>query len=231
MARQFETIEREVLTLEEVADFLRLPKTLLENEIKSGVLPALLFGNELRILRNDLEEYLNSKSTRNNGISPKRVNSLAIRFTQGKPFEYRWPMKKSESGNKKKIEQFTEVHVGIYEGKRVAVAFSNSPHRKEPRLRGTVFVDNRPMVRFKPADDFASSGLMLSIIKTADRKQLRQEDLIPPEYALLQVAPYRNHINVAHASRNMAVICRKDDLQSMAQHALIRAAQIEKRRA
>lgn len=224
-----ETMDQPVLTLEEVADFLRLPIDLLEREIRAGSLPVLQFESERRILRADLEQYLRSKSTRTSGITKDPIGFRPISFAKGKSFIYRWPMKKSEPSPKNKFEEFTEVYVGTYDEKRIKVAFSTRADRVG-RIRGTVFIDNRPMVRFKPADDFASSNLMLSIIKTADRKQLRPEDLIPPEYALLQVVSYRKHINRAHASRNMAVLCRKDDLQSMAQHALVRAAQIEKRK-
>jgi|SRR5690349_12458426 excisionase family DNA binding protein len=220
-------MDRPVLTLEEVADFLRLPKDLLEREIKAGFLPVLLFETERRILRTDLDQYLKSKSTQTPSVSTRSIGFRPITFVQAKAFEYRWPMKRSESSPKRKFEQFTEVYEGVSDGKRIKVAYSY----RAQRIRGTVFVDNRPMVRFKPADDFAKSNLMLSIIKTTDRKQLRPEDLIPPEYALFQVASYRKHIDLPHASRNMAVVCRKDDLQTMAQHALIRAAQIQRRKA
>lgn len=223
------TMDRSVLTLDEVAEFLRLPTDLLEREITAGLLPVLQFESERRILRTDFEQYLKSKSTRSSGISTNPIGFRTISFIQGKPFEYRWPMKRTESSPNKKEEHFTKVYEGTSDGKRIKIAFSDRADRTG-RIRATVFVDNRPMVRFKPADDFAASKLMLSLIKTADRKQLRPEDLIPPEYALLEVASYRKHINRLHASRNMAVICRKDDLQTMAQHALIRAGQIEKRK-
>jgi excisionase family DNA binding protein len=225
-----ETMDQPVLTLEEVAEFLRLPIDLLEREIRAGSLPVLQFENERRILRADLDQYLISKSTRTSRISRTSIGFRPISFVKGKPFEYRWPMKRTESYPKKKLEQFTEVYEGTSDGKRIKIAFSDRADRAG-RIRGTVFVDSRPMVRFKPSDDFPTSNLMLSLIKTADRKQLRPEDLIPPEYALLQVSSYRKHINTLHASRNMAVICRKEDLQTMAQHALIRAAQIKKRKA
>jgi excisionase family DNA binding protein len=227
---QSESMDRSVLTLEEVAEFLRLSKELLEREIRAGFLPVLQFESESRILRTDFEQYLKSKSTRTAGISTSPIGFRPINFTRGKEFEYRWPMKRTESSPKKKLEQFTEVYDGASDGKRIKIAFSDRADRPG-RIRATVFVDNRPMVRFKPADDFPISKLMLSVIKTADRKQLRPEDLIPPEYALFQVASYRKHINSLHASRNMAVICHKDDFQTMAQHALIRASQIEKRNA
>lgn len=80
----------------------------------------------------------------------------------------------------------------------------------------------------------ASSGIViqgiLPIIKTADRKQLRPGELIPPEYAGLRVETYRKHIDRPHGSSNLAVVCKKDDLSAMAQHALVRADQIEQRR-
>jgi hypothetical protein len=77
---------------------------------------------------------------------------------------------------------------------------------------------------------FDASGLMVSIIKTIDRKQLRPEDQVPFEYSGFRIEPYRTHIDEPGTSKNMVVVCTKDDLQTMAQHALIRADQIEGRK-
>jgi hypothetical protein len=85
------------------------------------------------------------------------------------------------------------------------------------------------MVQFKAGDDFAESGLMVSAIKTDDRKQLRPSDPVPAEYQKFRVDPYRIHINELNSSRNMAVVCSKDDFNTMSNRALIRASQIQER--
>ena len=113
--------------------------------------------------------------------------------------------------------------------KKVVIGFtSSSMHGK--RRKSVVFVDRRPLVRFKAADDFDQSGLMVSVIKTIDRKQLRPEDQCRSSTAGFGLEPYRTHIDEPGTSKNMVVVCMKEDLQTMAQHALIRADQIEGRK-
>lgn len=218
----------EVLTLQEISDYLRVAVAVLEKEVADGILPALMLGTETRVFRRDFDQYLKNKLVGRLQAAPATRPTITsrggIQFSPSKAFKYRWPHKSTEPAW---LEEFTEVYEGISAGRRVTVGFSHDPDKG---IRGTVFVNRRPMVRFKPAKDFAKSGLMVSIIKTTDRKQLRPDDLIPPEYVGLRVETYRNHIDKPHASSNLAVVCEKKDLQSMAQHALVRADQIEERR-
>jgi excisionase family DNA binding protein len=210
----------EVMTVEEAASYLRLGETLIKEEIQSGALPALKIGSELRILRRDFEQFLRSKLV--GRAKTKPGGPIApIGFSTGAPFTYAWPNKRQED--------FDKVYEGKVGNKRVVIGFTNSSmHGK--RRKVVVFVDRRPMVRIKAADDFDQSGLMVSVIKTIDRKQLRPEDPVPFEYTGFRIAPYRNHIDEPGTSKNMVVVCTKDDLQTMAQHALIRADQIEGRK-
>ena len=113
--------------------------------------------------------------------------------------------------------------------KKILVGFSYRTTGGSQR-KATVFIDGRPMVRFKAADDFASSGLLLSILKTADRKQVRADEPIPSEYSGFRIESYRTYIDEPYTSKNMAIVCEKDDLQTMAAHGLIRAAQVEERK-
>jgi hypothetical protein len=113
--------------------------------------------------------------------------------------------------------------------KKIVIGFTTGTmHGK--RRKTVVFVDRRPLVRFKAADDFAKSGLMVSVIKTIDRKQLHPEEPVPFEYTGFRIEPYRTHIDEPGTSKNMVVVCTEDDLQTMAQPALIRADQIEGRK-
>ena len=64
------------------------------------------------------------------------------------------------------------------DGEKIVIGFTTGTmHGK--RRKTVVFVDRRPLVRFKAADDFAKSGLMVSVIKTIDRKQLHRKNLFP----------------------------------------------------
>jgi excisionase family DNA binding protein len=210
----------EVLMVEEAAAFLRVSEVAIKDEIQSGALPALKIGSELRILRKDFEQFLRGKMVARAKTKPGGPIAH-ITFAKVKPFTYQWPNKRSED--------FDTAYEGKVGTKKIVIGFTNSSmHGK--RRKSVVFVDRRPLVRFKAADDFDQSGLMASVIKTIDRKQLRPEDPVPFEYSGFRIEPYRTHIDEPGTSKNMVVVCTKDDLQTMAQHALIRADQIEGRK-
>lgn len=217
-----------VMTLDEVAGFLRVANDAVENEIDSGRLPALRIGSEWRILRKDFEQFLRSQTTQPK-LKPSPRGAQSLTFAETKPFDHRWPERK---GQPKQPEHFDQAYTGTADTpagmKKVVVGFSYG--KKDQRRKATVFVDGRPMVRFKAADNFDKSELMLSIIKMTDRKQLRPEEPIPSEYSGFRIEQYRTHIDQIYISKNMAVVCKKSDLQTMAQHALIRADQIEDRK-
>ena len=212
--------EFEVLVPEEIAKFLRVSLATVEEEIRSGRLPALQIGSDWRILRKDFDQFL--RGGRVSGSTPKTPTGSTpqITFTQTAPFSYVWP-------NRAKRD-YDVAYEGMAGGKRIKIGFGWGVHDPD-RRKAVVFADGRPMVTFKAADDFAS-GLMLSIVKTDDRKHLRPGDPVPAEYSGFRLEAYRIYIDERHTSKNMAVACDKDDLQTMAAHALIRAAQIEERK-
>lgn len=222
------TAQSAVMTDDEVAEFLRVSKEAVEREISSGKLPALRIGSEWRIVRKDFEQFLRTQTTQPKAKS-RNGGLQSITFSPTKPFEHRWPEKK---GQPKTPEHFDKAYAATTSTstgtKKIRLGFSYG--KVDKRRKSTVFVDGRPMVRFKAADDFDSSGLMLSIIKMSDRKQLRPDEPVPPEYSDFRIEQYRTYIDETYNSKNMAVVCDKDDLQTMAAHALIRAEQIAARK-
>jgi excisionase family DNA binding protein len=210
----------EVLTVDEAAAYLRVSETAIKEEIRTGALPAFKIGSELRILRKDFEQFIRSKMVSRAKTQPGGPIAH-ITFAQTKPFTYQWP--------NKRMEDFDTVYEGRVGMKKIVIGYTNSSmHGK--RRKTVVFVDRRPLVRFKATDDFDRSGLMVSVVKTIDRKQLRPDDPVPFEYSGFRIEPYRTHIDEPGTSKNMVVVCKQDDLQTMAQHALIRADQIEGRK-
>jgi len=210
----------DVLTVEEASAYLRVSENAIKEEIQSGALPALRIGSELRILRKDFEQFLRSKMVARAKTKPGGPIAH-ITFAKSKPFTYQWPNKRTED--------FDTVYEGRVGLKKIVIGYTTGTmHGK--RRKTVVFVDRRPLVRFKAADDFDRSELMVSVIKTVDRKQLRPDDPVPFEYSGFRIEPYRTHIDEPGTSKNMVVVCKQDDLQTMAQHALIRADQIEGRR-
>jgi excisionase family DNA binding protein len=58
------------LTVQEVAQMMRVSTMTVYRLIKSGALPAIRVGKHFRIRRTDLEDYLESKSTRGGDAWP-----------------------------------------------------------------------------------------------------------------------------------------------------------------
>ncbi len=227
MRSKFEQVT--VMTLDEVAAFLRVSNNAIEDEIGSGKLLALRIGSEWRILRKDFEQFLRNQTTQPKAKS-RNGPIQSMTFAATKPFDHRWPERK---GYPKPPEHFDDAYAATTTTatgmKKILVGFSDG--KRDKRRKATVFVDGRPMVQFKAADDFDDTQLMLSIIKTGDRKQLRPDEPIPSEYSGFQIEQYRTYIDQIYNSKNVAIVCKKDDLQTMAAHALIRAVQIEERKA
>lgn len=213
-----------IWTLEDIAEYLRVPIEIVKEEVRTSAICTFRVGSELRVFGDEFERYLEQKRTTARIPSPA-ANVQSGGFSASKPFPYVWP-----NGRR---EEFKEVFASKQrmsgQTRDVVVAFSDAG-KTAPHVRITVFVDRRPMVRFKPADDFEKSAVVLSIVKTLERKHLRVDDLIPPEYVGFRLEPYRDYIRRDHAPKNLAVICDKDDFETMAKHALIRAQQIEARR-
>src|SRR5216683_3363466 len=84
-----------VMTLDEIAVFLRVSNDAVEREINSGKLPALRIGSEWRILRKDFEQFLKAQTTQPKAKTGKDVRQ-SMTFSPTKPFDHRWPEKKGQ---------------------------------------------------------------------------------------------------------------------------------------
>ena len=100
----------------------------------------------------------------------------------------------------------------------------------ENRKRVVVFLGQPPsliaLVEFAGEDShiFETSGRMVSVVKLRGGQQhVRPGDPIPPEYAGLPLVTYTDVVTGPYAAGSMAVVAQKDDDDSMAHHALIRA--------
>jgi excisionase family DNA binding protein len=218
--------DHRILTVEEVAEHVRVSPDEIEAELQSGRLQGFRVGNNWRIRSDALEDFLRPKSPQ----TRQALDSPQITFSKGVPFTHIWPSKKGQEDSGPMDFDSTYDGVANFKGhiRSIRIGFTTS---SKPGKRGkaVVFVDGRPMVIFRAADN-RQSGLMVSIIKTDDRKQLRAGAPIPSEYSSFQIEPFRMHIAEKHSSTNLAVVCKKGDLQTMADHALIRASQIEARK-
>jgi uncharacterized HhH-GPD family protein len=88
------------------------------------------------------------------------------------------------------------------------------------RVHSVTWVEGQPTVESVEADDFNSSGCLLSLIKVTKR-HLRPGDAIPPGYSSFPVVVMADE---ARGPRSLAVKLREDDVDGWTRHALLRAA-------
>jgi excisionase family DNA binding protein len=60
MDRQAPTLDREILTVEQAADFLQVHKITVYRYIREGLLPAVKLGKMYRLFSRDVEAFLHA---------------------------------------------------------------------------------------------------------------------------------------------------------------------------
>ncbi len=212
----------EVYTPEEVAKHLRVPIDAVLQEIKSGKLRAIVVaGQHFRVRVGDLGTYKNEAYARAVPATNRALSSVEapMNLRVAPDFEHKWP-----DG---KIERFGNVFDGIasIHGKEyhVKVGFTVRKSSGQDRSRTLVLVDRYPTVEFVAASEKVEpSDLMASIIRDRSGKQLPVGATLPPEYAAMNVGPYREVVDGPGAANGLAVICEASDKEAMIKHALIR---------
>jgi len=223
-----------VLTIEEAAQLLKLSDSFpILTATENGILPFIQIDSEKRIIGKDFNDFLSrSRSTSTNGKGkqgsdqvtknhPKKWKDLKIKA--GQRFSHKWP-----DGT---VENFRDVLEGTVETKSgfysIKIGFTTRRASGEDRERAVVFIDGRPIREFCGADDFEKSKTMASVIKVHG-KQVRSVDGFPPHYRHFKVEPYNKYITGPYASSNLAIFCKKEDTETMVEHALIRQEELEK---
>jgi excisionase family DNA binding protein len=69
MDRQAPTLDREILTVEQAADFLQVHKITVYRYIREGLLPAVKLGKMYRLFSRDVEAFLQAMRHRPQGES------------------------------------------------------------------------------------------------------------------------------------------------------------------
>jgi len=209
-----------IMTIEEVAEYFKVNKDIISRELEQGHLRGFKIGTELRFTDTNLLEFINRNHP---SLSLAQSDNLALEyettdFTETGPFDYQWPKDKEyfESG----YETMSTINGRTHTFK---IGFTNRQAAGQMRRRVIVWIGNWPLVEFAGGNDYASDGLLAGIIKVKGGKQLRPSGKIPEEYKDFRIARYDSIIQGRYASRNMAVIVQKDDLESMIRHAIIRA--------
>jgi len=209
-----------IFTLEEVADYLKVDKEDVLSEVEKGKIRGFKLGSDWRFTEASVLEFVSSDHTLSfvtmTGGDESKLEQG--RFDPIGPFEYQWPLEKEEFENG--FETTRSVNGRMHTFK---IGYTNRQAAGQMRRRVIVWVENWPVVEFAGGNDYESNGLLASIIKIQSGKQLRPSAKIPEEYKDFRIVRYDSIVQGPYASRNMAIVVSKDDLETMIRHAIIRA--------
>ena len=219
--------EKEVLpriwTLNEVAEYLKVSEEVIRREIEADRLNGFRVGDEWRCSQTDVQAYI-TKPTRSIGGHPHQApeseeNTWALEEIGS--FEFRWP---KEGGSS--VEHYERGHSAtrLVDGQQVVLKLGFSDRKAAGRMRKrvTIWLGNRPLVEFAGGNDYDKDGVLASVIRLRNNKQMTYQR-IPAEYEGFKVQRYNSIVKGPRASTAFAVVVHKDDLTSMLEHALIRA--------
>jgi len=217
-----ETALPNIWTLKEVTEYLKISEDIILKELETGYLHGFKIGQEWRFSDNDLLEYIDGKHSRNFGAEKQGLNTqetvIDSEFTEIGVFDFQWP---------KNVEHFDKGYTVIQsvDGRHIKfrIGFTDREAAGKMRRRIIVWMDERPLVEFAGSNDYEADGLLASVIKLPNNKQLTPYQNLPKEYKDFKVARYDSIIRGPFASRNMAIIVNKDDFKAMLRHAIIRA--------
>jgi excisionase family DNA binding protein len=210
----------QILTPDEIADYLKVGSDAVLKELEAGHLRGFKIGSEWRCTDGTLLDYIgrNVNSLLVNSASSRELVCESTSFTEIGEFDYQWPGGSEHFGSG--YETTRKFNGRTYTFK---IGFTDRLAAGQMRRRVVVWIDNWPLVEFAGSNDYESDGLLASVIKVEGGKQLRPSGKMPDEYKHFHVARYDSVVQGPYASRNLAIIVSKDDLESMLCHAIIRA--------
>ena len=153
---------------------------------------------------------------------PSKPSGLVVELLQVKsiqPFNYRWPENVEEfsAGWEMQIRAGGQVH-------RVRYGIGQRHCFGRNRVHSVTWFDGHPMVEGAEAEDYEVSGDLVSVLKVyggnRDAKSIEEVD---PDYSNFRIERHCEAIHGPMARRGLAVRIGRDDLDSWAHHALLRA--------
>lgn len=210
----------QILTPDEIADYLKVSSNAVLKELEGGYLRGFKIGSEWRCTDAALLDYIgkNVNSLLINRGTSKELECEPTSFTGIGEFDYQWPLASEHFENG--YETTRKINGRIYTFK---IGFTDRKAAGQMRRRVVVWIDNWPLVEFAGSNNYESDELLASVIKVEGGKQLRPSGKMPDEYKDFHIAKYDSIVQGPYASRNLAIIVSKDDLESMLRHAIIRA--------
>lgn len=210
----------QILTSDEIADYLKVSSDAVLKELENGYLRGFKIGSEWRCTDAALLDYIgkNMNSSLINRSGSKTPEYESTSFTEIGEFDYQWPLASEHFENG--YETTRKINGRTYTFK---IGFTDRQAAGQMRRRVVVWMDNWPLVEFAGSNNYESDGLLASVIKVESGKQLRPSGKMPDGYKDFHIARYDSIVQGPYASRNLAIIVSKDDLESMLRHAIIRA--------
>jgi excisionase family DNA binding protein len=212
-----------IWTLNEVAEYLKVSEEVVRSEIEAGRLNGFRVGQECRCTQLDVQAYIRQPRNKMEKRSQPDTESHESVWSieEMGPFEFKWP---KEGGST--VEHYEKGYnaTKIVDGQQITLkaGFSDRRAAGQMRKRVTVWLGNRPLVEFAGSNNYDEDGILASIIRLKNNKQLTYQR-IPAEYEGFKTQRYNSVVNGPRASTGFAIVVHKDDLTSMLEHALIRA--------
>lgn len=209
-----------ILTPDQVAEYFKVDRDVVLKELAEGRLKGFKIGTEWRCTDASLLEYINNTMGQSAAMNPytEVPRYEESTFAEIGPFDYQWPSVKEHF--EKGYETTRTINGRSY---LFRVGYTNRRVAGRLRRRVVVWIDNWPLVEFAGSNNYESDGLLASIIKDKNGKQIRPGSRIPEEYKNFRIAQYNSIVQGPFASKNMAIVVTKDDLDTMLRHAIIRA--------
>jgi excisionase family DNA binding protein len=214
-----------ILTLTEVAEYLKVDECIILHELETGSLHGFKIGQEWRCSDEDLLAYIRRERERRELSQPhlvKMPSKSNWSIVEVGPFDFNWP--KTGGGDNlehydKGYEATTMINGQEYTFK---IGFGNRETSGRIRRRVTIWLGNRAIVEFAGSNNYENDGFLAGIIRLKNGKQLTSQR-IPEEYREFRIERYNSVVQGPRASTGVAVVAHKDDLNSMLEHAVIRA--------
>ncbi len=162
-------------------------------------------------------------------------NFQSMSWVKQDGFTYLWPQTKGEDENGEPLqnkETFDEAYQATIavNGKETpfVIGFCNrAAAGMDERRRAVVFKGELgktlyPQVEFAGANNFATSGTMVSTIRVEGRKSIKPGETVPAVYADMPLAVYNEVVVGPYSMHCMAVVAYKTDFAVMLRHAVIR---------
>ena len=134
----------------------------------------------------------------------------------GKDLEYQWPAGNKESYNFH-VEYETKSEDGTH---RTRLAFGERYAYGRERKRVVIWIDGHPYAQFAGADDFESSGELLSEIKIPGEKGERMcrylKENIPERYSMFNIVGLSTRITGKGVHDSWAIVANIADHKKIA---------------